>query len=194
VKRALDIAGAALGLLLLAPLLLVIALSVRLSSPGPVIFRQPRAGRDQRAFMMWKFRTMVDGADQMRAALTANLRDDEWLDLAHDPRVTPLGRVLRRWSLDELPQLVNVLRGEMSLVGPRPLPLDEQARIPAWASARAAVRPGVTGAWQVAGRELIGFIDMLRLDCEYVREGSLWRDLKILARTLPAVIDGRGAK
>jgi lipopolysaccharide/colanic/teichoic acid biosynthesis glycosyltransferase len=143
---------------------------------------------------MWKFRTMVDGADQMRSALTAKLREDEWLDLERDPRVTPLGRFLRRTSLDELPQLVNVLRGEMSLVGPRPLPLDEHVRIPEWAASRTGVRPGLTGAWQVAGRERIGFTDMLRLDCDYVRGHSVWGDLKILARTIPAVLDGRGAK
>jgi lipopolysaccharide/colanic/teichoic acid biosynthesis glycosyltransferase len=194
VKRALDIAGAVLGLLLLAPLLIALALAVRLTSPGPAIFRQRRAGRGGREFVMWKFRTMVDGADRMRAALTTGLREDEWLDLEHDPRVTPLGRFLRRTSLDELPQLVNVLRGDMSLVGPRPLPLDEDVRIPPWATARAGVRPGLTGAWQVAGREAIGFIEMVRLDCDYVRQRSLWVDLKILARTLPAVLDGRGAK
>jgi lipopolysaccharide/colanic/teichoic acid biosynthesis glycosyltransferase len=194
VKRALDVAGALAGLLLLAPLLLAVALAIRLSSPGPAIFRQRRVGRSGREFVMWKFRTMVDGADQMRAALVSHLRDDEWLDLARDPRVTPLGRVLRRTSLDELPQLVNVLRGEMSLVGPRPLPLDEDARIPAWASMRAGVRPGLTGPWQVAGRESIGFIGMLRIDCDYVRDRSVWGDVKILARTVPAVLDGRGAK
>jgi lipopolysaccharide/colanic/teichoic acid biosynthesis glycosyltransferase len=194
VKRALDVTGAALGLLLLMPLLLTVALAIRVTSPGPALFRQRRVGRGHREFVMWKFRTMVDGADQMRAALTAELRDDEWLDLERDPRVTPLGRLLRRTSLDELPQLVNVLRGEMSLVGPRPLPLDEDVRIPAWATPRADVRPGLTGAWQVAGRERIGFVGMLRLDCDYVRGRSLWGDLKILARTLPAVLDGRGAK
>ena len=193
-NRALDVAGAVAGLLLLAPLLLAVALAVRVTSPGPVIYRQPRIGRGSRQFVMWKFRTMVDDADDMRAALIAHLRDDEWLNLVHDPRITPLGRLLRRTSLDELPQLVNVLRGEMSLVGPRPLPLDEDARIPAWASARARVRPGLTGAWQVAGRESIGFLGMLRLDCDYVRQRSLWGDLKILARTVPAVLDGRGAK
>ena len=193
-KRALDVIGAALGLLLLAPLLVAVALAIRLTSPGPAIFRQRRAGRGRREFVMWKFRTMVDGADQMRAALTVKLRDDEWLDLEHDPRVTPIGRLLRRSSLDELPQLVNVLRGDMSLVGPRPLPLDEDVRIPAWASARTRVRPGLTGAWQIAGRERIGFVGMLRLDCDYIRERSLWGDLKILARTVPAVLDGRGAK
>jgi lipopolysaccharide/colanic/teichoic acid biosynthesis glycosyltransferase len=193
-KRELDVAGALLGLLLLMPVLLVVALAVRVTSPGPVIFRQRRAGRDHRPFVMWKFRTMVDGADTMRAELIAEVPEDEWLDLEHDPRVTRIGRILRRASLDELPQLVNVLRGDMSLVGPRPLPLDEHARIPAWASARADVRPGLTGPWQVAGRERIGFLEMLELDCEYVGRRSLWEDLRILARTLPAVVDGKGAK
>jgi lipopolysaccharide/colanic/teichoic acid biosynthesis glycosyltransferase len=137
---------------------------------------------------------MVDGADDQRAELIAQVPDDDWLDLEHDPRVTGLGRILRRCSLDELPQLVNVLRGDMSLVGPRPLPLDEHARIPAWAAPRGDVRPGLTGLWQVAGRERIGFLDMLRLDCQYVATRSLWADLKILLRTIPAVLDGKGAK
>ena len=194
VKRAIDVAGALLGLVLLAPLLLSIALAVRMTSPGPAIFRQRRAGRGHREFVLWKFRTMVDGADELRTELVMHVPDDEWLDLEHDPRVTGLGRILRRCSLDELPQLVNVLRGDMSLVGPRPLPLDEHARIPGWAAARADVRPGLTGAWQVAGRERIGFLDMLRLDCRYVATQSLWADLKILIRTVPAVFDGKGAK
>jgi lipopolysaccharide/colanic/teichoic acid biosynthesis glycosyltransferase len=194
VKRELDVAGALVGLLLLAPVLLSVALAIRLTSRGPAIFRQRRAGRDHRPFTMWKFRTMVDGADRMRAELVGDLPEDAWLDLERDPRVTRLGRILRRSSLDELPQLVNVLRGDMSLVGPRPLPLDEHARIPEWASARVDVRPGLTGPWQVAGRECIGFLDMLRLDCQYVGRQSLWEDLKILVRTVPAVLDGRGAK
>jgi lipopolysaccharide/colanic/teichoic acid biosynthesis glycosyltransferase len=193
-KRTLDVTGAVLGLLLLAPLLLSVAVAVRVTSPGPALFRQRRAGRSDRSFVLWKFRTMVDGADRMREALLADVPEDEWLDLADDPRVTRLGRFLRRTSLDELPQLVNVLRGDMSLVGPRPLPLDEHARIPGWAAARIEVRPGLTGPWQVAGREQIGFLDMLRLDCEYVGRRSLWEDLKLLVRTVPAVIDGRGAK
>jgi lipopolysaccharide/colanic/teichoic acid biosynthesis glycosyltransferase len=194
VKRAIDVTGALLGLMLLAPLLLSIALAVRMTSPGPAIFRQRRAGRGHREFVLWKFRTMFDGSDDLRAELIVHVPDDGWLDLEQDPRVTPLGRVLRRCSLDELPQLVNVLRGDMSLVGPRPLPLDEHARIPAWATARADVRPGLTGAWQVAGRERIGFLEMLRLDCQYVATRSLWSDLKILVRTIPAVLDGKGAK
>jgi len=193
-KRAIDIVAALVGLLFLAPLLVAVALAVRATSPGPAIFRQRRAGRGHRTFVMWKFRTMVDGADDLRAELIAQVPDDEWLDLEHDPRVTPLGRFLRRCSLDELPQLVNVLRGDMSLVGPRPLPLDEHERIPSWAAARAEVRPGITGAWQVAGRERIGFVEMLRLDCEYVRGRSLWGDAKLLLRTLPAVLAGEGAK
>jgi lipopolysaccharide/colanic/teichoic acid biosynthesis glycosyltransferase len=194
VKRELDVAGALVGLVLLAPVLLPVALAIRLTSRGPVIFRQRRAGRDHRPFTMWKFRTMVDEADRMRAELVAHLPEDAWLDLERDPRVTRLGRILRRSSLDELPQLVNVLRGDMSLVGPRPLPLDEHARIPAWASARVDVRPGITGLWQVGGRESIGFMDMLRLDCEYVGTCSLREDLRILVRTVPAVLDGKGAK
>jgi lipopolysaccharide/colanic/teichoic acid biosynthesis glycosyltransferase len=193
-KRGIDVAGAVLGLLLLVPLLLAIALAIRVTSPGPAIFRQRRAGRGHREFVMWKFRTMVEGADDMRTELLAQVADDEWLDLEHDPRVTRVGRILRRCSLDELPQLVNVLRGDMSFVGPRPLPLDEHARIPAWAAARADVRPGLTGLWQVAGRERIGFLDMLRLDCHYVGSQSLWADVKILVRTIPAVLDGEGAK
>ena len=193
-KRGIDVAAAVLGLLLLAPVLLSIALAIRVTSPGPVIFRQQRAGRGHRTFVMWKFRTMVDGADRMRAELIAQVPEDEWLDLEHDPRVTRFGRILRRCSLDELPQLFNVLRGDMSLVGPRPLPLDEHARIPSWASARVDVRPGLTGAWQVAGRERIGFLEMLRLDCDYVGRQSLWEDVKIIVRTIPAVFDGTGAK
>jgi lipopolysaccharide/colanic/teichoic acid biosynthesis glycosyltransferase len=193
-KRGIDVVGAVLGLLLLTPVLLSVALAIRLTSPGPVIFRQRRAGRGHGTFVMWKFRTMVEGADHMRAQLVAQLADDEWLDLEHDPRVTRFGRILRRCSLDELPQLVNVLRGDMSLVGPRPLPLDEHARIPGWASPRVDVRPGLTGLWQVAGRERIGFLEMLRLDCDYVGRQSLWEDVRILARTIPAVLDGTGAK
>jgi lipopolysaccharide/colanic/teichoic acid biosynthesis glycosyltransferase len=193
-KRAIDIAGAALGLTLVTPLLLVVALAVSASSPGAPLFSQPRAGRGGREFRMWKFRTMVAGAERLRPVLMGKSRDADWLDVERDPRITPLGRVLRRTSLDELPQLLNVLRGDMSLVGPRPLPLEEHARIPEWACLRADVRPGVTGLWQVRGRAEVGFTGMLHLDCEYVRRPSLWVDLKILARTVPAVLAAKGAK
>jgi lipopolysaccharide/colanic/teichoic acid biosynthesis glycosyltransferase len=193
-KRAIDIAGALLGLVALTPLMLAVALAVSAGSPGAPVFRQRRAGRGGRGFGMWKFRTMVAGAERLRPLLIGDSRDGDWLDLEDDPRITPVGRLLRRTSLDELPQLVNVLRGEMSLVGPRPLPLEEHARIPEWATARMDVRPGVTGLWQIRGRAAVGFTDMLQLDCEYVSRASLWLDLKILARTVPAVLAAKGAK
>jgi lipopolysaccharide/colanic/teichoic acid biosynthesis glycosyltransferase len=193
-KRAIDVAGALAGLVLLAPLMVVVAVAVSAASPGAPLFRQRRAGRDVREFRMWKFRTMVVGAEALRPLLVGDSRDADWLDLERDPRITPVGRLLRRTSLDELPQLLNVLRGDMSLVGPRPLPLEEQARVPAWAAARADVRPGLTGLWQVQGRTALGFTEMLRLDCEYVRRASLIFDLVILARTVPAVLAAKGAR
>jgi lipopolysaccharide/colanic/teichoic acid biosynthesis glycosyltransferase len=174
--------------------MLVVAIAISCSSPGAPIFRQRRAGRGGREFAMWKFRTMVTGAEQLRPLLIGESRDADWLDLERDTRITRLGRLLRRTSLDELPQLINVLAGDMSLVGPRPLPLEEQARVPAWADARAVVRPGITGLWQVRGRASLGFTEMLQLDCEYVRQATLWGDLKILAQTVPAVLAARGAR
>ena len=193
-KRAIDIGCAALGLALLMPFMLVVAIAISCSSPGAPMFRQRRAGRGGREFGMWKFRTMVTGAEQLRPLLIGESRDADWLDLERDPRITRGGRLLRRSSLDELPQLINVLAGHMSLVGPRPLPLEEHARVPAWADARAVVRPGITGLWQVRGRASLGFTEMLQLDCEYVRQATLWADLKILARTVPAVLAARGAR
>jgi lipopolysaccharide/colanic/teichoic acid biosynthesis glycosyltransferase len=190
----LDIVVALLGLLLATPLMLVLSLLVCASSPGAPVFRQRRAGRDGREFRMWKFRTMVVGAERLRPLLVADSRDTDWLDLEHDPRVTAVGRLLRRTSLDELPQLLNVLRGDMSLVGPRPLPLEEHAQVPEWALGRTGVRPGVTGLWQVRGRAALGFTAMLELDCEYVRRASLSLDLTILARTVPAVLAAKGAR
>ncbi|HEX5620617.1 MAG TPA: sugar transferase [Solirubrobacteraceae bacterium] len=194
VKRAVDIAGAALLLAALLPLMLAVTLVVAVSSPGPPLFRQRRAGRAGREFGMWKFRTMVAEAERLRPLLIGESRDADWLDLERDPRVTRTGRVLRRTSLDELPQLLNVLLGDMSLVGPRPLPLEEHARIPEWAAARTDVRPGITGLWQVRGRAALGFVEMLRLDCEYVRDATLWVDLKLLVQTVPAVLAAKGAK
>jgi lipopolysaccharide/colanic/teichoic acid biosynthesis glycosyltransferase len=193
-KRGIDISGALLGVVVLTPVMLVVALAVAATSPGAPLFRQRRVGRAGREFRMWKFRTMVAGAERLRPLLIGDSRDADWLDLEHDPRVTPLGRLLRRTSLDELPQLLNVLCGDMSLVGPRPLPLEEHARIPAWASGRSGVRPGVTGLWQVRGRAALGFTQMLALDCEYVRQASLWLDLTILLRTVPAVLGAKGAR
>ena len=193
-KRAIDVAAAAVGLLVLLPLMLVLALLLCATSPGPPLFRQRRVGRHGREFGMWKFRTMVAEAERLRPLLLARSRDADWLDLADDPRVTGVGRLLRRMSIDELPQLVNVLLGDMSLVGPRPLPVEEDARVPEWAAARSHVRPGITGLWQVRGRASVGFAEMLRLDCAYVRDPSLANDLRILARTVPAVLTARGAR
>jgi lipopolysaccharide/colanic/teichoic acid biosynthesis glycosyltransferase len=191
-KRLLDVVGASLALVLLAPLIAAIAIALIAESGTPVIFRQQRVGRGGRPFQMWKFRTMVADAERLRASLLALSRDPDWLDLADDPRVTRVGRRLRRTSLDELPQLVNVLRGHMSLVGPRPLIPADHDRVPAWAASRDDVAPGMTGLWQVSGRASLGFVQMLRLDCRYVSTWSLGRDLRILLRTIPAVISGKG--
>jgi exopolysaccharide biosynthesis polyprenyl glycosylphosphotransferase len=194
-KRGMDIAGAGAGLVILSPLLLVIALAIKLTSPGPVLFRQPRVGRANQVFRMWKFRTMVQGAHRMQAEL-AHLNEMEggaMFKIADDPRVTPVGRILRRTSLDELPQLWNVLRGEMSLVGPRPLPLRDFELLDSWHRGRYRVLPGITGLWQVSGRSELDFDDLVRLDFFYVENWSIWLDIEILARTPLAVVRGRGA-
>ena len=192
-KRALDLLGAAVGLVVIAPFALVIAATVKLDSPGPVLFRQRRIGRDGRRFGVIKFRTMVVDAEGRRPALLAHSRDPGWLHLDHDPRVTRIGRLLRRSSLDELPQLWNVLRGDMSLVGPRPLIEDEGAGVPEWAQARTEVRPGLTGPWQVMGRTKLSFEEMLVLDWAYAVTHSFWGDVRLLALTVPALLGGRGA-
>jgi lipopolysaccharide/colanic/teichoic acid biosynthesis glycosyltransferase len=193
VKRAIDVLVACLAGVAFGPLMALIAGVVRLESPGPALFRQRRVGRDGRSFEIWKFRTMVVDAEERRAALVARSRDPHWLDVDDDPRVTRVGRLLRHTSLDELPQLLNVLRGDMSLVGPRPLIPAEHARMPAWACVRDAVTPGITGLWQVAGRTNLTFEEMLELDCLYVRTWSPLRDLEILLWTVPAVLSGEGA-
>jgi lipopolysaccharide/colanic/teichoic acid biosynthesis glycosyltransferase len=197
-KRAIDVAGTLVGLLLLAPLLLLIALAVRLSSPGPVLFRQLRLGRGGQPFYVLKFRTMVADAEHRVAELESRneAAGGVLFKIRRDPRVTPLGRFLRRSSLDELPQLFNVLRGEMSLVGPRPLQLRDSYRLEALDreafARRLGVTPGITGPWQVGGRS-DGTEGMVRQDLDYVAHWSLARDLKILLQTVPAVLSGRGA-
>jgi exopolysaccharide biosynthesis polyprenyl glycosylphosphotransferase len=198
-KEALDFIGAFLMLLLLTviPVIPLIALAIRLSSPGPIFFRQQRAGLNGQPFTMFKFRTMVTNAEQLKAELAAlNEMSGPVFKVTNDPRVTRLGRFLRKYSLDELPQLFNVLRGEMSLVGPRPLPVDEVARFDDVAHRRRlSVKPGLTCLWQVRGRnEILDFRDWVRLDLEYIDNWSLWLDLQILLRTIPAVLAGTGAK
>jgi lipopolysaccharide/colanic/teichoic acid biosynthesis glycosyltransferase len=192
-KRALDVGIAGLALVVLAPLMIGLALAITLGSRGAPLFRQRRVGRFGRQFWMWKFRTMVLDAEQRRAELLVQSREREWLHVDHDPRITRIGRLLRRTSLDELPQLLNILLGDMSLVGPRPLPPVENDRLPDWSVGRLEVRPGLTGLWQVRGRTQLDFPSMLQLDCQYVRALSWWTDLKILALTVPAVLTGRGA-
>jgi exopolysaccharide biosynthesis polyprenyl glycosylphosphotransferase len=191
-KRALDVSAAGLGLLVLAPLFGAIAAAIRLTSSGPVFFRQPRIGRDGESFDMLKFRTMYDGADRQKAALLELNEGDGHFKIARDPRCTTVGRQLRRTSLDELPQLINVLRGEMSLVGPRPLVGEEDASIRGWRRSRLDVAPGMTGAWQVLGSSRVPMRDMVTIDYLYRANWSLWLDIKILLRTIPHVLGRRG--
>lgn len=192
-KRCLDVVGALLGGVLLAPLFALIALAIKLDSPGPVLFRQRRIGRHGVPFTVVKFRTMVVDAERHAAALRRLSEDPDWLKLERDPRVTRVGRFLRRTSLDELPQLWNVLCGSMSLVGPRPLIAAEDERVAGWSRTRLDLAPGLTGLWQVLGRADIPFREMVALDYLYVTNWSLWLDLKLIARTIPAVLSRRGA-
>jgi exopolysaccharide biosynthesis polyprenyl glycosylphosphotransferase len=192
VKRAFDAAGAALALAFAAPLLAALALLVRLDSRGPAIYRQTRIGRGGREFTMLKLRTMVDGADGLKAGLRALNEADGLFKIADDPRMTRVGRRLRRYSLDELPQLVNVLRGEMSLVGPRPLVRDDDARITGLDRRRLELTPGMTGHWQILGSARVPLAEMIKLDYLYVAGWSLWVDVKILLRTVPYVLARRG--
>jgi exopolysaccharide biosynthesis polyprenyl glycosylphosphotransferase len=196
-KQFIDLIGASLLLLILGVPMAVVALIIRLTSPGPVLFRQERCGLNGRPFTMLKFRSMASDAEQRKQELAAlNEMSGPVFKVSNDPRVTPIGRFLRRWSVDELPQLINVLRGEMSLVGPRPLPVAEVERFDDPAHRRRlSVKPGLTCLWQVSGRnEVKDFKDWVRLDLEYIDHWSLWLDLKILWRTIPAVFAGTGAK
>ena len=194
-KRCLDVVATLVGGLLLAPFLLVVAILIKLDSPGPIIFKQYRVGLNGRPFELYKFRTMVADAEERRSALTAyNQSTGPLLKIENDPRITRIGRFLRAFSIDEFPQLINVLRGDMSLVGPRPLPVAD------WdfyrgrpEDARHDVPPGMTGLWQVGGRSSTTGERMLELDLAYVRTWSFLMDLRILLRTFPAVFRRSGA-
>jgi exopolysaccharide biosynthesis polyprenyl glycosylphosphotransferase len=199
VKQLMDFFGALLLLVLLTviPVIPLIALLIKFTSPGPVFFRQQRSGLNGSPFMLYKFRTMVTNAEQFKHELEAmNEMSGPVFKVTNDPRITPIGKWLRKYSLDELPQLYNVLRTEMSLVGPRPLPVDEVKHFENLAHRRRlSVKPGLTCLWQISGRNKISdFKDWVRLDLEYIDNWSLWLDIKILIRTIPAVLVGTGAK
>jgi len=193
-KRTFDLVTASLLMVFLAPLLLACALAVRLTSRGPILYRSGRPGIGGRPFACFKFRTMYEGADRRQVELEAlNEAGGAIFKIRQDPRVTPVGRVLRRFSIDELPQLMNVLRGEMSLVGPRPLPQRDFERLEEWHRKRYLVLPGITGLWQVSGRSELDFDDLVRLDFLYLERWSVFLDLTILLKTVPAVLSRRGA-
>jgi exopolysaccharide biosynthesis polyprenyl glycosylphosphotransferase len=195
-KRGLDAVGSLLTIVALSPLMIAIAIAIKLESRGPVFFRQPRAGRRRSSFKLIKFRSMYVDAEQRKNEFDdLNEADDGVMfKIREDPRVTRVGRILRRFSLDELPQLFNVLKGEMSLVGPRPLIFPETAALDEhWHLRRLELRPGLTGPWQVYGRSQSPFQEMVRFDYQYVAGWSLARDIEILLETVPAVLSGRGA-
>jgi lipopolysaccharide/colanic/teichoic acid biosynthesis glycosyltransferase len=195
-KRALDLVVTTLGLVLLGPVLALFALLIRLDSPGPALFWQARVGGGGRIFRMAKFRTMCRDAEERKCEFVHLNRhalpggDARMFKIDRDPRVTRVGAFLRKYSLDELPQLINVLKGEMSLVGPRPLIAEEAQHVCDWALRRLDLKPGMTGLWQVLGRSAIPFEEMVRLDYLYVTSWSLWRDCLLLLRTLPVVVRG----
>ena len=194
-KRAIDVLGAGAGLALLAPLFGAVAVAIKIASPGPVLFRQTRSGRGGRPFAMYKFRSMVVDAERKKADLLSfNEQDGPAFKIAADPRVTRLGRFLRSTSIDELPQLWNVLRGEMSLVGPRPLPCDESKACLGWQRRRLDVTPGLTCIWQVKGRSRVSFSEWCRMDLQYVARRGVRQDLTLLLLTLPAVLLRKGAR
>jgi lipopolysaccharide/colanic/teichoic acid biosynthesis glycosyltransferase len=194
VKRSFDLLGSALIVVLGLPLWIVVAVAIKLDSRGPVFYVDRRIGVGEREFGMLKFRTMVVDAPDRQAELEkANEASGALFKIRDDPRITRVGRILRRFSIDELPQLVNALRGQMSLVGPRPLPLRDYELLEEWHRARYLVLPGMTGLWQISGRSGLSFDDLVRLDFAYLENWSIWLDISIIAKTVPAVIAGRGA-
>ncbi len=193
VKRAFDLIGASVGLLAVAPLMIAVAVAVKLDSRGPIFFRQLRVGQHGRRFHMLKFRTMVPEAEAMKDSLRdRNEAQEGFFKIADDPRVTRVGSFLRRTALDELPQLLNIVRGEMSLVGPRPLVVEEDQRIEGWHRRRLELMPGMTGHWQILGPARVPLREMVAIDYLYVANWSLWTDVKILLRTVPHVVGRRG--
>ncbi len=194
-KRTLDVLGAAVGLVIAAPVMAAAALAIKLTSKGPVVFRQNRAGLGGKPFTIYKFRTMVVDAEAKKVQLKAkNEQDGPAFKIKDDPRVTRVGKLLRKTSIDELPQLWNVLKGDMTLVGPRPLPVSESEACEGWQRRRLDVTPGLTCIWQVKGRSRVSFAEWVRMDVAYIRRRTLFNDLRILAQTIPAVLLRRGAR
>ncbi|MGB7600482.1 MAG: sugar transferase [Candidatus Sulfotelmatobacter sp.] len=192
-KRAMDVAAAGIALIVLAPALFLIAILIKMESSGPILYKAPRAGRKRRPFPCYKFRTMVSNADDIKESLRErNQRSGPFFKITHDPRITRVGRFLRRYSLDELPQLWNVLKGDMSMVGPRPHPLDDVSKYAIGDLPRLDITPGITGLWQVTARQDPSFQNGLKLDIEYIHRWSLRMDLSILLRTAAAVLRGSG--
>jgi len=193
-KRLLDILGATAAIVIAAPIMVVAVIAVRLETPGPVFFRQYRLGRNGRPFLLYKIRSMTASAPDIRDSLEDdNEASGPVFKIKADPRITRVGRVLRKYSIDEMPQLFHVLFGQMSLVGPRPPIPAEVERYEPWQTERLAVKPGLTCIWQVSGRSDIGFDEWIRMDIEYVRNRNLWLDIKLLLLTIPAVLTARGA-
>ena len=194
-KRIIDITGAAIALVLLSPVMLIAALAVKLTSRGPIIFKQRRAGLGGKPFTIYKFRTMCTDAEAQKSDLrTQSEQDGPAFKLTNDPRITTPGKFLRMTSIDELPQLWNVIRGDMSLVGPRPLPIDESNNCDLWHRRRLEVTPGLTCIWQIEGRSRVSFDEWMRMDARYIRRRRLAHDLWLLIKTIPAVVFSRGAK
>jgi exopolysaccharide biosynthesis polyprenyl glycosylphosphotransferase len=193
-KRLLDVVGSLFSLVLLSPLLITVAILIKMTSPGPVLFAQKRVGADEKVFLCYKFRSMYADAEKWQADLEAqNEADGAIFKIKNDPRMTSIGRFVRRWSIDELPQLINVLLGEMSLVGPRPLPLRDYERMGELHRKRLAAIPGITGYWQTSGRSELSFEDMVHLDLYYIENWSLSLDVKIILKTVAAVLRRNGA-
>jgi exopolysaccharide biosynthesis polyprenyl glycosylphosphotransferase len=192
-KRCMDVTGAAVAIMLTSPLMAVCAVAILIDSGRPILFRQERVGRRGESFGLLKFRTMVPDAEEQTEALLERSQDPHWLHLEDDPRVTRIGAFMRTTSLDELPQLLNVLKGEMSLVGPRPLLPYQDARLSPWGRTRLDLAPGITGLWQVLGRTSIPFEEMVKLDTLYVTNWTIWLDVKLLLRTVRSVLTRRGA-
>ena len=193
-KRAIDIFGSSIGLILLSPVFLITSIAVWMSSPGPIFFRQLREGKDGKKFHIYKFRTMCNDAESLKSALRhQSEQDGPAFKLAEDPRLTTVGKYLRKSCVDELPQLLNVLKGDMSLVGPRPLPVDESIECQVWQRRRLQVLPGITCIWQVQGDRTTKFSDWMRMDMEYLRKRSFLFDLKLIVKTVLAVVLHRGS-